>query len=480
MTKRMFLLVFLIAALLRTVSINQSLWLDEAINLNAVRASSFKNLIFDYSLGDFHPPLYHVLLKSWVTLFGSSEISARFPSVILALGTIFLTYRITKILFDKKTALISSILLATAPLHIYYSQEARMYMLAAFLTTLSVYFFVSLIQRERLIFWIGFITSTALLLYTDYLPYLLLPTYGLFLLLNRKKFKSQLISFFPSVIIVFIILIPWLILFPKQLHIGLSAKAASPAWAQVVGGGEFKNLLLTFVKFTIGRISYSQKTIYALLFAPLGLFVTALFAFSLFRISAKRSFVYFWLFLPIILAFITSYFIPVFSYFRFIFALPAFYIIWAAAINSLNWTPLTRLLLTIALALNLGTSFIYLTNPKFQREDWRSATAYVTGNSDAKTITLFESEFSISPFDYYNTGKIPTAGVLTSFTADLNKFKPKLEASIREKNKVYLFQYLSGITDSQGLVFQELTKDGFVNTQTKDFPGVGFVYEFKR
>lgn len=474
----MFILVFIIAALLRLISINQSLWLDEAINLNAAHSSSFKTLIFDYSLGDFHPPLYHVLLKLWITLCGMSEISARVPSVILALGTIFFTYHIAKILYDKKTALISSILLATAPLHIYYSQEARMYMLAGFLSALSVYFFVSLLARERLILWIGFIISTTFLLYTDYLPYLMLPAYGLFLLSNRKKFKSQLVSFIPSVLIILTLLIPWMILFPKQLHVGLSAKAASPAWTQVVGNGDFKNLILAFVKFTIGRITYSQKIIYALLFAPAAIFVTGLFAMSTFRMSTRRSFIYFWFFLPIIFAFIISYFVPVFSYFRFIFVLPAFYIIWASAISSLNWIPLTRILLTLALILNLSSSLVYLTNPKFQREDWRGATAYVAANSDAKTVALFESESTISPFEYYNQNKVENVGALTSFSADPEKFKPKLETAIKEKNKVYLFQYLSGITDPEGLVYQELTKHGFANTQTKDFNGVGFIYEF--
>lgn len=476
----MFILVFIIATILRLISLNQSLWLDEAINLNAVRTASYKTLIFDYSLGDFHPPLYHVLLKFWTTFFGTSEISARIPSVILALGTIFLTYQIAKILFDKKTALVSSILLATAPLHIYYSQEIRMYMLASFLTALTVYFFVSLLVREKLIFWIGFIISMSLLLYTDYLPYLMLPVFGLFLIINRKKFKSQLISFIPSALIITILLFPWLLIFPRQLHVGLSAKAASPAWAQVVGSGDYNSLILTFVKFTIGRITYGQKVIYALLFAPAAIFVTGLFAISTFRMSSKRSFIYFWFFLPIFLAFIVSFFIPVFSYFRFIFVLPAFYIIWASAITSLNWIPITRFLLGIALILNLTASLIYLTNPKFQREDWRGATAYVSANSDVNTITLFESEFSVSPFEYYNRNKIENIGVLTSFTADTEKFKPKLENAINGRNKVYLFQYLSGITDPDGLVYQELTKLGFANTQTKDFNGVGFVYEFKR
>ena len=50
----------------------------------------------------------------------------------------------------------------------------------------------------------------------------------------------------------------------------------------------------------------------------------------------------------------------------------------------------------------------------------------------------------------------------------------------QDTNKVFLFQYLSQITDPEGFVFSELSKKGFANVHTKDFDGVGFVYEFAR
>src|SRR3990167_7917065 len=127
----MIYIILILAFILRVIKLNQSLWLDEAININAIRGLGFKDIVFNYSLGDFHPPLYHVLLKSWMLIFPVSEIRIRMMSVILGVATIFITYKIAKALFEKKTALISAALLSTAPLHIYYSQEARMYMLAS-------------------------------------------------------------------------------------------------------------------------------------------------------------------------------------------------------------------------------------------------------------------------------------------------------------------------------------------------------------
>lgn len=463
-------LVSIIALILRLIVLNQSLWLDEAINVNNARALDLKSLALAYSLHDFHPPLYHILLRGWILLFGSSEIAVRIPSIIFGVITVYLTYLIGKKLFEEKTALIGATLMATAPLHIYYSQEARMYALAAALATLSAYFFISILKKDTLGSWLGFIISTTLMLYSDYLPYFLIPIYIIYLVLNRKVIgKATHRAFIPAFLIIFIFLIPWLLIFPKQISVGLSAATASPAWAQVVGAGEIKNLLITPVKFTIGRISNDNNLTYALLFAPAGIFITILFLISLFRVSHLRSFLAYWFFGPVILAYLASFFIPIFAYFRLIFVLPAFYLIIASAINIINWPLLTRFLLAIALSINLLSASIYFLNPKFQRENWRDAVAWVQQNSTRETLVLFPSYYSVAPFDYYNHGKVKAEGALNN-----------VDKLTNGRDKVFLFQYLSGITDPQGLVFRQLSNEGFTNTKTKDFPGVGFIYEFKK
>ncbi|OGD91428.1 hypothetical protein A3D81_01355 [Candidatus Curtissbacteria bacterium RIFCSPHIGHO2_02_FULL_40_17] len=477
----MIVVILVVSLILRLISINQSLWLDEGINVNVARNLNVKSLIFDYSLSDFHPPLFHVLLRGWILLFGSSEIAVRSLSVILAVATIFVIYLIARKLFENKTALISATLLATSPLHIYYSQEARMYMLAAFLASLSVYFFISLFKKDNIWYWTGFIVSTALMLYSDYLPYLLIPAYIIYLLLVRKKIEASTVkAFIPSFIIIALLTAPWLYLFPKQLNIGLSAAAASPAWAQVVGSPQAKNLLLVFVKFVIGRISLDNNLIYAFSFAPIAVYVTSLFVLSLFRISYLRSFLWFWFLLPILSAFILSFFVPVFSYFRFIYILGAFYIILASAINTINWTPLVRFLLGIFLIINLVSTGIYFAYPKFQRENWRDATNFVVSSSNNKTLILFAAEYTTGPFDYYNQDRIKAVGALLETSAEPSRVKKRVELLTKDINKVFLFQYLSQITDPQGIVFQELTKQGFTNTKTNDFQGVGFIYEFTK
>ena len=482
----MLVLVLIVSLILRLVGINQSLWLDEAININVIKILNLQELVFNYSLGDFHPPLFHIVLKGWYTLWTSlnlpvSELTFRLPSVIFGVLTVYIVYLIGKKLFSKTTALIAATLMATAPLAIYYSQEARMYSLACFLTVLSVYFFLSILERDKLLNWIGFITTTALMLYSDYLPYLMLPTFIIYLFIRRKSVhKGTLKAFIPAFVLIFALITPWLLLFPKQFSVGLSAAAISPAWAQVVGTPDAKALAITFVKFAWGRVSFENNLIYVLSFIPTGLFILLLFLFSILRTNIKRSFLYLWFFAPILMAFAMAFFVPIFSYFRFIFVLPAYYLILASGITILNHKWLTRVLLFIALTINIVALSVFLLNPKFQREDWRKAIEYIVNNQDGDSIVLFESNYTTAPYDYYSNGKVPGYGGLDSFDASTSNIKAKVGKYTKGKNKVYLFQYLSGITDPQGLLFKEISSQGFYNTKTGDFPGVGFLYEFKK
>lgn len=480
--------IIAVAFILRLVNLNQSLWLDEAININVAKVLDAKTLVLDYSMGDFHPPLYHLVLKSWHLIASYFPIPPylqesvfRIPSVLFGTATVFVTYLIGKKLFDRKTGLIAATLIATAPLHIYYSQEARMYMMAAFMASLSFYFFISILKKDTLVNWAGFVGSTALMLYTDYLPYFLIPTYIIYLFIRRKNIKKPTLrAFTPAFILITVLLLPWLVLLPQQLIVGLSSAAASPAWAIVVGSPQIKNLLLVPVKFTIGRLSLDNDFAYTMVVTPLAIFVTFLFLLALLRQNKLRSFLWFLLFIPTVLAFLTAYFVPVFSYFRLVFLLVPFYLIWASAINTVNWTVLTRILLSVALVINLGASTIYFFLPQFQRENWRGATSYVLSSTTSKTLVLFESNYTVAPFDYYSQGGVAALGALESFNADTNLIEKKLNVITKDRDKIYLFQYLSGITDPQALVFQRLSKSGFTNTDTKDFQGVGLVYEFKK
>ena len=88
-------------------------------------------------------PLYFVLLKFWMLLFGDSEAALRAPSLLTSLLVIPVTYVIGVRAFSRGTALVGAVLLTLSPLQLYFAQEARMYML---LTLFAVLYFVAYLR----------------------------------------------------------------------------------------------------------------------------------------------------------------------------------------------------------------------------------------------------------------------------------------------------------------------------------------------
>jgi uncharacterized membrane protein len=73
-----------------------------------------------------------------------------------------------KLFFDKRVGLTSAFILAVAPIHIWYSQEARGYALATFLTMAMVTFLFSAVKKNTLCLWAGFVVSSVAAVYTNY------------------------------------------------------------------------------------------------------------------------------------------------------------------------------------------------------------------------------------------------------------------------------------------------------------------------
>ncbi|MFN8446907.1 MAG: glycosyltransferase family 39 protein [Caldilineaceae bacterium] len=124
------LLLCLLAAFLRFSALTaSSLWSDEG-NTWALIQRSLAQIAID-SAADIHPPGYYWLLKLWSMLFGNSALAMRSFSAVAGVILVWLIYQIGLQLSNRKVATFAALLAAIHPFQIYYSQEARMYMLLA-------------------------------------------------------------------------------------------------------------------------------------------------------------------------------------------------------------------------------------------------------------------------------------------------------------------------------------------------------------
>ena len=112
----------------------QPLWWDEGYSVWF--ATHPLGQMLALTAQDIHPPLYYALLRGWTLLLGAGPVALRLLSAVIGTLAIPAVYLAGRRLFgSRRTALLAAALLAINPLHIYYSQEVRMYGLVALLST---------------------------------------------------------------------------------------------------------------------------------------------------------------------------------------------------------------------------------------------------------------------------------------------------------------------------------------------------------
>ena len=448
----MIYLVVLLGLGLRLISLNQSFWLDEATSA-AAAGMGVKQILSAFSLGDFHPPLYYLIIHFWGYLFGFSEVAIRMLSVLAGAGTLYVLYLIGKEVRDKKLGTIAALLLGTSGLHIYYSQEARMYSLAALFVSLTFLFFVKTLKRGRVGEWLMFSFFLALSAFTDYLPILVIPGLWLFAL-SQKLNASWWKKFFTSHIILVGAGLLWLPYFLKQLSAGLNVESHSPSWWQILGQTNFKQLILIPTKFIFGKINM-ELNLAQIMIVGVAFLVFGLLLFNSLK-NRKVKPVWFWLIVPPVLASIISLRIPTLSYFRFLFILPAFYLLVGTGLLSLPKARGKALMIAMV-AFNLVTSSYYLFNYKNQREDWRALTGLIKNESLGKSsVVIFVADSQQEAYRYYDKdAKIAT------------------HREIKGSEEIlWLMRYVQEIFDPEDRARLKVEELGYKKAQEYNFNGV--------
>ncbi|MBI3282625.1 glycosyltransferase family 39 protein, partial [Candidatus Curtissbacteria bacterium] len=280
-------ILFLIAFLPRLILANQSLWLDEASTFGqaALPISQF----FQAIKADIHPPLSFLILHFWIPLAGKTEWLIRLPNILFGAATIPVLYLLLTVIPAKAgiylnrspiksgmtLPLLAALLLAINPLHIYYSQELRMYSLNVLLTVLSWLLLLKWFKgKNSKHFAVGYLLVSIANLYTFYGSVFNLIAQWVFVF---WQFPKKVKPFTISNLLLAIFFLPWLPTFITQLQAGNYLTKALPGWSAVSGTLSIKSIGLIFAKFTLGRISFADKTFYSLfVFSVILYFILAL------------------------------------------------------------------------------------------------------------------------------------------------------------------------------------------------------------
>ena len=189
-----------------------SLWFDEGVSLFLARLP-WRTIFFNIDIYDTHPPLYPAVLKA-LGPFLPEMYAGRILSVVAGTLTILVIYELGKRLMGPGVGLLAAALLAISPVHIWYSQEARMYAVVALLVALSYLALIAFHQEARALWAVLYALATASALYMDYSSIYSLAPQVLIFLWFAKVHGRKAMPIFVAAAVVVLAYLPWV---PKML-----------------------------------------------------------------------------------------------------------------------------------------------------------------------------------------------------------------------------------------------------------------------
>jgi hypothetical protein len=228
------------------VAAGSEVWLDEAYS--ALLALSSLHEFFAQLRLDSSPPLYYLVLKGWGSLAPLSPFSLRVPSLLFGCATIPAIWYMASRVDRPVTGVVAAWLLAVHPLHVLYSEEARMYSLLVFLSVAFYFALFGILRRSGSV--LPAIITGAGLAYTHYYG-LILAGVGVLVALAvipSRRGKALLAGLGMGVLYV-----PWLPLFLAQLRNTTMVGWMAVFWDRYPGGF---GILRSFQAFLPGGFKY--------------------------------------------------------------------------------------------------------------------------------------------------------------------------------------------------------------------------------
>jgi len=137
----------LVAGALRFATIaRQSYWLDEATTVHEMRLS-FGAMLHSVRVNETTPPLYFIVAWLWAKLFGTSELGLRSLSAVAGTALVPIAYLCGRELVSRRAGALAAAFAVFCPFLIWYSQEARSYMLFAMFAGGSFLYFARALHR---------------------------------------------------------------------------------------------------------------------------------------------------------------------------------------------------------------------------------------------------------------------------------------------------------------------------------------------
>jgi mannosyltransferase len=153
--------VTLFALILRVLSLDSELWLDEITPLLDYGRASAWQVVISYISSNNH--LLHTLaMKTAISVFGEREWVIRLPQMLAGTATIPVMYWTARQASSRRASLAAALLLAVSYHHIFFSQNARAYAMYLLFSLAASVLLVKGLREDRKRVWLLYVTAMVL------------------------------------------------------------------------------------------------------------------------------------------------------------------------------------------------------------------------------------------------------------------------------------------------------------------------------
>ena len=471
--------ITLLSLALRTWRLDyQPLWWDEGISIFLAHQDTAA--ILDDRARDIHPPLYFLVLRTWIQFVGPSAWATRFLSVWFSVLTIPLLYVMGRRLFGHQSGWLAGVILAVAPFHIHHSQETRMYTLVPFLAMLSTYLLARLLTprptarpsarakgtsfdpdsaalhgnqpQDRLFayaqgkpassrLWLPYLLSITLALYTHYYAVFIPIFHGVILLILRRRSINLLRQWFAAQFVALLLYLPWIAFAGSRLLSSAAGKVTSegdPVWAPLAFAARYATTIVVGYDLAVPVVA----TVWLMILALLGLLI------GLRRHRPGMTIALLWLAVPVAGGWALNLWFPFGAFPRLLgFAAPALYLLTGVGLAGLahrsNWLMLSTGLLTAALLFPAWQR--YYTVPRWPDDDYRPLVRYLQTQTRSDDVIICDFPWQTGYLLSYLAGPAPRIFIpsLQKWSYDSDRMDQDLSMLLESHQRLWYPAYQS-------------------------------------
>ena len=471
------LCVLLTGVALRAHRLNfQSLWNDEIITYES-SSKPLASLLINPGDGNM-PPLYYSIIHVVLQL-GNQE-ALRLPSLIFGSLSILLFYLVLQKWFGRYISILCAIIMAISPFHVWYSQEARPYIMILLFSLLSLYLTQCSIEEPKSIgLKINLGISVSALFYSHIVTVAFIGFLAIYVLLHTPR--QTWINWLPVMVGIALLVAPRIyqqFIISPDVPADLSRSfnpiyIAYAIWTFVTGYSLGPTISELHMLDHINIISS-----YFPIILPIMIFFFLFSLLGVIQIHRQNKMlllsIVLWFILPLTFAILGSiYTVHPFNVRYAILSFPPFIAFLTIGIHSLSshWMRAgTFGILGIISVLSLGN---YYYNPRYHRDDIRSAGQYLSTHAQEHDVVIANAPYTVPSIRHYYhgepeirvrgypppshraspalLGKATSGFVHTSYVKP-EQVQPDLQALIGEQDRFWLFLSRTYHSDPKGYI----------------------------